>query len=85
VTFVGEDGADGGGLRRNLLSMMIDHAKDVFYVDPDQVGIDQDELDELYFALSIFLGTDIFCIYFFIILISFSIFRYCCYPRKTIS
>jgi hypothetical protein len=60
VTFVGEDGADGGGLRRNLLSMVIDHAKDVFYVDPDQVGIDQDELDELYFALSIFLGTDIF-------------------------
>ncbi len=63
VTFVGEDGTDGGGLRKNLLSMVIDHARNVFNTNPDEVGIDQDELDDLYYALAIFFGTNVFSIY----------------------
>jgi hypothetical protein len=57
VTFIGEAGQDGGGLRKNLLSMVVDHSRDVFTTEPDEMAIDADDIDDIHFALSLFLGN----------------------------
>ncbi|EFX69195.1 hypothetical protein DAPPUDRAFT_258962 [Daphnia pulex] len=56
VTFIGEAGQDGGGLRKNLLSMVVDHSTDVFTTEPDEMAIaDSDDIDDIHFALSLIL------------------------------
>jgi len=57
VTFIGEAGQDGGGLRKNLLSMVVDHSRDVFNTEQEEMAIDADDIDDLQFALSLFLGN----------------------------
>jgi hypothetical protein len=37
--------------------MVVDHSRDVFTTEPDEMAIDADDIDDIHFALSLFLGN----------------------------
>ncbi len=54
VSFSGEVGVDGGGLRRNFLSMIVDYG----FLERlgTEVGLDTADVDDMHFMLDVFLG-----------------------------
>lgn len=59
VSFSGEVGLDGGGLRRNFLSMIMDYGVRVFERLGTEVGLDTADVDDIHFMLFVFLGLAI--------------------------
>lgn len=56
VSFSLELGVDGGGLRRNFLSMIVDYGVRVFERLGTEVGLDTADVDDIHFMLGVFLG-----------------------------
>ncbi len=56
VSFTGEVGVDGGGLRRNFLSMIVDYGFRVFERLGTEVGLESADVDDIHFMLGVFLG-----------------------------
>ena len=56
VSFKGEVGVDGCGLRRNFLSMIVDYGFRVFERLGTEVGLDTADVDDIHFMLGVFLG-----------------------------
>lgn len=56
VSFSGEVGVDGGGLRRNFLSMIVDYGVRVFERLGTEVRLDTADVDDIHFMLCVFLG-----------------------------
>lgn len=52
----GEVGVDGGGLRENFLSMIVDYGFRVFERLGTEVGLDTANVDDIHFMLGVFLG-----------------------------
>jgi hypothetical protein len=54
VFFSGEVGMDGGGLRRNFLSKIVDYGVRVFERFGTEVGLNTADVDDIYFMLSFY-------------------------------
>ncbi len=54
--FLGEDGQDGGGLRKELISLAIDYSFSILLTQQDEIELDPAEVDDLYFVVGTFIG-----------------------------